>query len=88
MAQETDYSKSRFQNRLAEEAYTRVADGHSADSIFSLDEVKFDLVHLDDEVVILRYDEQGFIDVEATSIDGDDAEGRWAELKKEYANGG
>jgi hypothetical protein len=64
----TDYSTSRYQNATAERAYAIVLDGFADDSIIGPgDMCAFDLVTTDDDgAVILRYDSQGFIDVETS----------------------
>lgn len=62
-----DYSTSKFENETAERAYAVVLDGFAEDSIYDGESVAFDLVTVDESgptAVILRYDSQGFVDVE------------------------
>jgi hypothetical protein len=67
----TDYSKSKYQNATAERAYAIVLDGFAEDSIYDIDgSVAFDLVSTEEDGrVILRYDAQGFVDVETSYRD-------------------
>ena len=64
------YGTSKYQNRLAERAHAHVMDGDTLDTIYDGENVRFDQVALDllddgtSDRVILRYDSQGFIDIE------------------------
>lgn len=83
-----DYSKSKFENATAEEAYTIVLDGMAEESIYDGEMVAYDLVTLDGgRRVILRYDSQGFIWVEREAeFRGDpNLMPHWRMLEAEYA---
>lgn len=83
-----DYSKSKFENATAEEAYSIVLDGFAEESIYDGEQVAYDLVNLDSgRRVILRYDSQGFIWVEREAeIPGDtNLMPHWRMLQAEYS---
>jgi len=94
---DTDYGTSRYQNATAERAHAVVLDGFAEESIYVGDSVMFDLVTTDDDgAVILRYDSQGFVDVEdSETFDHADRAGRygrarvianWRSLVEAYAD--
>lgn len=57
-----DYSTSKFENAIAEAAYSVMLDGFAEDSIGDVqDSEAYDLVVTDGRHVIIRSDSQGFV---------------------------
>ena len=84
----TDYSKSKFENEIAERAFEAILDGGSEETIHDEEGVLyFDLVEIEEGLVILRYDSQGFVWVEYGPEQRSLAHNlfrHWGYLKREY----